>query len=501
MRAFDIDEALKNRPWHSMDTRADLPGMSALEDHDTRGPTLAHDDHSFRTLTLDDPAWEDPYAEGTPVAEAPPSAQARDPADPGTDTLLAQYCGEVRRFALLSFAEEQALGRRITRWQRRVHWALYTAPVALPLLRRLWQQVEQEAIPLHEVVQPREGTTPAPAAQWAHVQQAILHLQELAARRQRLEARHGRPRRAAQAQQRLRREGFRLWRAWLTTCDTVRWHPHVHAAMGEALEAARRAQPADLALQAAARAWVRAQGELVHAKAQMVQANLRLVMHIAMPYRHHGVPLLDLIQEGNLGLMRAVDKFEPRRGLKFVTYAHWWIRQAISRAISEHHHTIRLPSNVLERQSQLRAAVARWWRRQGRAPSRQDLSTALGWTPQEVEALLIAVQPLAQLQQPITADGMALQEVLADTQTPQPDERVAQEQVRHGVAISLAHLTEREAYIVRLRYGLDTHEPRSLQAIGTLLGVSRERVRQLEKQALTKLRRCQHRAVLKELIQ
>jgi RNA polymerase primary sigma factor len=125
----------------------------------------------------------------------------------------------------------------------------------------------------------------------------------------------------------------------------------------------------------------------------------------------------------------------------------------------------------------------------------------LGWTPQEVEALLIAVQPLAQLQQPITADGMALQEVLADTQTPQPDERVAQEQVRRGVAISLAHLTEREACIVRLRYGLDTHEPRSLQAIGTLLGVSRERVRQLEQQALTKLRRCQHRAVLEELIQ
>jgi len=499
MRALDTDKALENRPWQSMDIRANLPGLSMLEDHDPRGPTLAYDAHSFRTLTLDEPAWEDPNAEGTPVAEAPPSAPARDPAAPGTDTLLAQYCGEVRRFALLSFAEEQALGRRITRWQRRVHWALYTAPVALPTLCRLWQQVEQEAIPLHEVVQPRKGTTPAPAAQRAHVQQALLHLQELTAWRQRLDARHGRPRRAAQAQQRLRREWFRLWRAWLTTCDTVRWHPHVHAALGAALEAARRAQPADLALQAASRAWAHAQGELVHAKTQMVQANLRLVMHIAMPYRHHGIPVLDLIQEGNLGLMRAVDKFEPRRGLKFVTYAHWWIRQAISRALSEHHHTIRLPSNVLERQSQLRAAVARWWRRQGRAPSRQDLSTALGWTPQEVEALLIAVQPLAQLQQPITADGMALQEVLADTQTPQPDERVAQEQVRRGVALSLAHLTERKACIVRLRYGLDTHEPRSLQAIGTLLGVSRERVRQLEKQALSKLRRLPQHAMLAEL--
>jgi RNA polymerase primary sigma factor len=462
---------------------------------------VAYDAQSFRTLPLDELAWEDPDAKGTPVAEAPPAAPARDPAAPGTDALLAQYCGEVRRFARLSVAEEQALGRRITRWQRRVHWALYTAPVALPTLRRLWQQVEQEALPLHEVVQPRAGTTPTPAAQRAQVQQALGRLQALTAWRQRLEARHGRPWRAAQAPQRRRREGFRLWRAWLTTCDTVRWHPHVHAALGEALAAARRAQPADLALQAAARAWAHAQGELGHAKAQMVQANLRLVLHIAMPYRHHGIPVLDLIQEGNLGLMRAVDKFEPRRGLKFVTYAHWWIRQAIRRALSEHHHTIRLPSHVLERQSQLRAAGARWWGRQGRAPSRQDLSTALGWTPQEVEALLIAVQPLAQLQQPITADGRALQEVVADTQTPQPDERVAQEQVRRGVALALAHLTAREASIVRLRYGLDTHEPRSLRDIGTLLGVSHERVRQLEQQALTKLRRCQHRAVLEELSQ
>src|SRR5206468_7855340 len=139
--------------------------------------------------------------------------------------------------------------------------------------------------------------------------------------------------------------------------------------------------PADLALQAASRAWVHAQGELVHAKAQMVQANLRLVMHIAMPYRHHGVPLLDLIQEGNLGLMRAVDKFEPRRGLKFVTYAHWWIRQAISRALSEQHRTVRLPSHVIERQSKLRAATTKWWQSHGQAPSPQELSVALGWTP------------------------------------------------------------------------------------------------------------------------
>ena len=128
-----------------------------------------------------------------------------------------------------------------------------------------------------------------------------------------------------------RRERFRLWRAWLTTCESLRLHPHVQEAMGEALADAARTQPEDTALQAASRAWARAQEELDQAKAQMMQANLRLVIHIAHRYRDRGVPLLDLIQEGNLGLMRAVDKFEPRRGLRFVTYAHWWIRQAISR--------------------------------------------------------------------------------------------------------------------------------------------------------------------------
>jgi RNA polymerase primary sigma factor len=293
-----------------------------------------------------------------------------------------------------------------------------------------------------------------------------------------------------------RRERFRLWRAWLTTCETLRLHPHVQEAMAEALADAARTQPEDAALQAASRAWTRAQEELDQAKAQMMQANLRLVIHIAHRYRDRGVPLLDLIQEGNLGLMRAVDKFEPRRGLRFVTYAHWWIRQAISRALGEQHHTIRLPSHVIERQSKLHAAATRLWERQGRALSSQDLSAALGWTPQEVEELLSAVQPIVQLQQPITDDGTALQDVLEDTQTPQPEVLIAEEQVRRGVHACLGHLPEREALILRLRYGLEAGEPQSLQEIGDVLGLSRERVRQLEQQAFAKLRQLPQSAAL-----
>ena len=373
MRAVHAPDTLARRAWLSTEAREALAGIRTLDAHDAGQPMVARD-YGGRTLVSDDPPWEHADAAEAPVEDAAASATARHTGDPATEQVLARYLGEVRRFALLSFAEEQALGRRITRGQRRVRWALYTAPLALPTLRRLWQQVEQQAIPVHAVVQPRAGTTSDPTAQRAHVRHGIGHLEELTASLRCLDAQDGRPLDAAQAQGVQRHARFRLWRAWLTICETLRLHPHVHTAMGEALEAAWQAQPADPVLHAASRAWARAQGALEQAKAQMMQANLRLVIHSALHYRHRGVPLLDLIQEGNLGLMRAVDKFEPRRGLRFVTYAHWWIRQAISRAIGEQDRTIRLPSHVIERKSKLHAAATQLWASQGRRPSVQDLS-------------------------------------------------------------------------------------------------------------------------------
>ncbi len=499
MHAVHEQAVLERRAWLSTEAQEALPYPSALADHDIHSPPLAHDDDVFSALTLDERPWEESTTAGTPAVADPTSELDLNAADPETDNVVAQYLGEVRQFALLSFAEEQALARRITRWQRRVRWALYTAPMALPTLRRLWHHVEHQEIPVHEVVQASEGTAPDPAAQREEFQQAIVHLQAITAHLRRLDAYDGRPLSAAQARRVLRHEPFRLWRAWLTACERLRLHPRVYEAMSEALEAAWRTQPEDPALHAAYRAWTRAQGALDAAKAHMMQANLRLVIHIALRFRNRGLPVLDLFQEGNLGLMRAVDKFEPRRGVKFDTYAHWWIRQAISRALSEQHRTIRLPSHVIERQSKLRAAATKLWQSHGHVPSPQELSAALGWTPEAVEELLITVQPIAQLQHPITDDGTALQDILEDTQTPQPDMLVAAEQVRRGVRACLGHLTEREALIVRLRYGLDAYEPQSLQAIGDVLGLSRERVRQLEKQAFAKLRQVPQSAGLAEL--
>ncbi len=495
------EQELERRAWHSTDAPDEFLSLSPVDDREKRLPPFAHDDDVLSALGPGNTIWEDTDAEEPPLEDAPASEMALEAGDPETDNVLAQYFGEVRRFALLSFAEEQTLGRRIKRWQRRVRWALYTSPVALPTLRRIRQRVEHQGVSLHEVVQHREETAPDQTAWLAQCRQAIVSLQDFATRLGRLEGGGGTPQGTAQERPVLRHERCRLWRAWLTICEALQLHPRVHETMREALEEARRAHPEDLALQAVYRTLTRAQRELDQATAQMMQANLRLVIHVATRFRDRGVPFLDLIQEGNLGLMRAVDKFEPRRGLRFVTYAHWWIRQAISRALGEQYRTIRLPSHVIERKSKLHTAATKLWANQGRAPHAQELSAALGWTPQEVEDLLITVQPLAQLQQPITDDGDALQDVLADTQALQPDELVAEEQMRRGVEECLVHLTEREAFIVRLRYGLDAHEPHSLQEIGDLLGVSRERVRQLEKQAFAKLRRLRQSTVLGELAQ
>jgi RNA polymerase sigma factor (sigma-70 family) len=392
----------------------------------------------------------------------------------------------VRQFALLSFAEEQALTHRIVAAKARVRRALCLAPVALPTLTHVWQQG----------VRDEDAPTSEQAAWHTQLGEALPRLQDLATRLQALAHPDPAVLETAHARRTRRQERVRLWHQWIATWEALQVPPEVYATLPQALDTALRAQPHDTALRTATGAWARAQQRLDQARAQMLRANLRLVIHIANRYRMSGIPFLDLIQEGNIGLMRALDKFEPQRGLKFVTYAHWWVRQAITRAISEQRRTVRLPSHVVERQQKLRTMSNRLWQVYGRAPSVQELSAALGWTAQEVAELRAAGQAILRLHQPITEDGGRLADILEDPQAAPPEDRLVEAQFHRRLAECLASLPAREATILRLRYGLGTDHPQSLQEIGDLMGLSRERIRQLEKMALEKLRQPHQRALL-----
>jgi RNA polymerase sigma factor (sigma-70 family) len=404
------------------------------------------------------------------------------------DNLVAQYFGELRHFDLLSREEEIALWQRIELWKARARRALYTSPVALSTLTTIWEEVQRCELPLHQVIEQGDSTAQHEAAAHAQLTQGIGHLQNLAAKLQRLHRRRRASSRSEHQQRPRRQEQASLWREWLATWEAMPIHPNVHDALRRALEVERRTRPDRPALRAAQRGWERAQRELEQAEAQMLRANLRLVVHVAKNYRDQGVPFLDLIQEGNIGLMRAVAKFEPDRGLKFVTYAHWWLRQAISRAVIEQQKTVRLPGYVVERRQKLRAASDKLYQVHGRAPTPQELSAVLAWTPEEIEKLQGLQSVIMRLHEPVTHDGGKLENALEDEQTLPLDDLVESRELRQCIRSCLDDLPEREAQILRLRYGLETDHPHTLREIGECFGLSHERIRQIERIALEKLR-------------
>jgi RNA polymerase primary sigma factor len=227
------------------------------------------------------------------------------------------------------------------------------------------------------------------------------------------------------------------------------------------------------------------------ARSRLIQSNFRLVVHMAKRYIHHNVQLLDLIQEGNVGLIRAVEKFDYRRGFKFSTYATWWIKQAITRALADQARTIRVPVHITEQITKLTAVTRRLEQELGREPVLEEIAHEMGVSPRRVAE----VREIAQAQRLVSLDvkvgddsDSELMEFIEDKDAPELSEQAGRELLREELDSALATLSAREQQVIELRYGLADGTPHTLEEVGERFGVTRERIRQIETKAIRRLR-------------